>query len=92
MSHIRIHTICFAAADVLRGEAVDGRGDAGGEPELRVLAGRLRGAAERGALLLPGQPHLPRLRRHEPLLPVPRPQRLELLLPELRPHRHHRPQ
>ena len=62
------------------------------EPQLRVLPGELRRDPEGRAVLLPGQPGVPRRRRHEPLLRLQRPPRLELLLQQLRARRPVRPQ
>ena len=53
------------------------------EPQLRVLPGELRRDPEGRAVLLPGQPGVPRRRRHEPLLRRQRQAPLELLLQQL---------
>ena len=53
------------------------------EPQLRVLPGELRRDPEGRAVLLPGQPCVPRRRRHEPLLRRQRQAPLELLLQQL---------
>jgi len=68
-------------------QAVGVERDPGAEPGLRVLPGELRGDPERRAVLLPGQPRVPRRRRHEPLLRLQRPAPLELLLQQLRARR-----
>ena len=57
------------------------------EPQLRVLPGELRRDPEGRAVLLPGQPCVPRRRRHEPLLRLQRQAPLELLLQQLRARR-----
>ena len=68
-------------------QAVGVERDPGAEPGLRVLPGELRGDPERRAVLLPGQPRVPRRRRHEPLLRLQRQAPLELLLQQLRARR-----
>ena len=82
----------IVAEDVVHREAVGVERDPGAEPGLRVLPGELRRDPEGRAVLLPGQPGVPRRRRHEPLLRLQRPPRLELLLQQLRPRRPVRPQ
>jgi hypothetical protein len=52
-----------------------------------VLPGELRRDPEGRPVLLPGQPCVPRRRRHEPLLRLQRQAPLELLLQQLRARR-----
>lgn len=80
------------AEDVVHRQAVGVERDPGAEPRLRVLPGELHRDPEGRAVLLPGQPRLPRRRRHEPLLRLQRPKPLELLLQQLRARRPVRPQ
>jgi hypothetical protein len=80
-----------AAEDVVHREAVGVERDPGAEPGLRVLPGELRRDPEGRAVLLPGQPRVPRRRRHEPLLRLQRQAPLELLLQQLRARRAVRP-
>ena len=77
---------------MVRGEAFFRRSHPHREPELRLLSSGLQHPAAGVRMFLPRQPHLPRLHRHEPLLPVQGPELLELLLQELGPRRDDRPQ
>lgn len=75
------------AENLVHRQAVGVERDPGAEPGLRVLPGELRRDPERRAVLLPGQPRVPRRRRHEPLLRLQRQALVELLLQQLRARR-----